>query len=177
MAMHGSRSDIFIWHRYYIPSYVDGGAARRAGLPGAVERLPVRARACAACCAARRCRSCDAGASATRSFDRSRYRIAEDFSRSLLETLPPGAHLMASDDNILFVLIYLSLVERRAARRRPDPAGRRRLRSCRRSASIPTATRSSSPTIPNWTLPALEIVPVGLVFRALRAGRAAARSR
>ena len=23
---------------------------------------------------------------------------------------------------------------------------------------------------PNWTLPALEIVPVGLVFRALRAG-------
>jgi len=29
----------------------------------------------------------------------------------LLGTLPPGAHLAASDDNILFVLIYLQLVE------------------------------------------------------------------
>ena len=22
MALHGSRADLFIWHRYYIPSYV-----------------------------------------------------------------------------------------------------------------------------------------------------------
>jgi tetratricopeptide (TPR) repeat protein len=101
--------------------------------------------------------------------DRSRYRIAEDFSRSLLATLPPGAHLMASDDNILFVLIYLTLVENV----RPDV-----------DLVMQGAGGSGAPQLrfdpegdplfmthhPNWTLPALEIVPVGLVFRALRAG-------
>ena len=102
-------------------------------------------------------------------YDRSRFRIAEDFSRSLLGTLPPGAHLMASDDNILFVLIYLSLVERV----RPDV-----------DLVMQGAGGSGTPQLrfdpegdplfithhPNWSLPALEIVPVGLVFRAIRAG-------
>ena len=78
-------------------------------------------------------------------FDRSRYRIAEEFASEVLRSLPPGAHLSASDDNILFVLIYLHLVEGL----RPDVdlilqgVGRP---TCRRCASTPTASRSSSPT-------------------------------
>ena len=44
-------------------------------------------------------------------FDRSRYRVAEDFGRKLLTSLPEGAHLSASGDNVLFPLMYLHWVE------------------------------------------------------------------
>src|SRR6185503_12548098 len=105
LALHGSRTDIFIWHRYAIPAYVMlawlagwGGALVMAALP---RRLGLVLLAVPI-------------VMLVRGFpdqDRSRYRIAEDFSRTLLQTLPPGAHLAASDDNILFVLMYLHLVE------------------------------------------------------------------
>ncbi len=163
MAMHGSRSDLFTWHRYYIPSYVVMALLAGLGCQALYERLPRLARVLPL---ALPLVMLVVGYPRN---DRSRFRIAEDFSRSLLATLPPGAHLMASDDNILFVLIYLSLVEKV----RPDV-----------DLVMQGAGGSGAPQLrfdpegdplylthhPNWTLPALEIVPVGLVFRALRAG-------
>jgi hypothetical protein len=105
VALHGSRTDIFIWHRYYIPSYLMGALLAGMGchcllehLPGRLRPLPLLVPALALLLR-------------FPEFDRSHYLIAEDFSRTLLDTLPPGAHLAAIDDNILFVLIYLHLVE------------------------------------------------------------------
>ena len=43
MALHGSRSDLFIWHRYYIPSYLCAAPAGRLGMAGAL-RPAARAR-------------------------------------------------------------------------------------------------------------------------------------
>src|SRR6185295_19821392 len=76
VAFHGSRSDIFIWHRYYIPSYAMaallaavGSDRLRAWMPRA-RLLPLAIPL--------------AGLVLNfREFDRSRYRIAEDFSRKL----------------------------------------------------------------------------------------------
>ena len=85
MAVHGSRSDLFIWHRYYIPSYVMAALLAAFGLELALRRWG---------------RRIAAGlllvplallAVGYPRFDRSRYRIAEDFSRKLLDSLPPGA--------------------------------------------------------------------------------------
>ena len=58
----------------------------------------------------------------------------------------------------------------RAPGRGPDPAGRGRRRACRRCGSIRTPIRSSSPIIPTGRSPASNVVPVGLVFQAVRAG-------
>jgi hypothetical protein len=166
MAAHGSRSDLFVWHRYYIPTYVVAALLAGLGCQVLIERLPRPARSAPLLLPL---------AMLIVGFpqnDRSRYRIADDFSRTLLHTLPPGAHLMASDDNILFVLIYLSLVERV----RPDV-----------DLVMQGAGGSGAPELhfdpegdplflthhPNWSLPALEIVPVGLAFEAVRAGRPA----
>ena len=162
VALHGSRSDIFIWHRYYIPSYAMAALLAGMGAQWLIERLP-RARLLPLALPL-------LGLVLNfREFDRSRYRIAEDFSRKLLQTIPPGAHLSASDDNILFVLIYLHLVEGV----RPDVdlvlqgVG---------SANLPPLrfNPDSEPLFfthhPNWRVAALDIVPVGLVFRVARAG-------
>jgi tetratricopeptide (TPR) repeat protein len=103
-----------------------------------------------------------------RDFDRSRYRIAESYSRTLLASLPPGAHLAASDDNILFVLIYLQLVERV----RPDVD----LILQGVGGELPPLhfEPDREPLFfthhPNWRHDALDVVPVGLVYRVARAG-------
>jgi tetratricopeptide (TPR) repeat protein len=162
VALHGSRSDIFIWHRYYIPSYAMAALLAGMGTQWLIERMP-------------RARFLPLAVPALglvlnfREFDRSRYRIAEDFSRKLLQTIPPGAHLSASDDNILFVLIYLHLVEGA----RPDVdlvlqgVG---------SANLPPLRFNPDHEAlffthhPNWRVAALDIVPVGLAFRVARAG-------
>jgi tetratricopeptide (TPR) repeat protein len=104
-----------------------------------------------------------------REFDRSRYRIADDFSRKLLATLPPGAHLSASDDNILFVLIYLKLVEGL----RPDVD--LILQGVGGAALPPLHFNPDSEGLyfthhPNWQVAQIRVVPVGLVFRVVRAG-------
>jgi tetratricopeptide (TPR) repeat protein len=103
-------------------------------------------------------------------FDRSDYRIADDFSRTLLSALPPGAHLSASDDNILFVLIYLHHVEGL----RPDVD---LILSGVGDADLP-ALRFDPDTDPlffthhpNWSLAGLRVDPVGLVFQTVREGR------
>lgn len=162
VALHGSRTDIFIWHRYQIPTYVmlawvaGWGAAlvqelpRRLGLLALLVPLVMLVRGFPA-------------------HDRSRYRIAEDFSRTLLQTLPPGAHLAASDDNILFALMYLHLVEDL----RPDVD----LILQGVSGSAPPALRFDPETDPlyfaehpNWNAPQLEVVATGLAFRVCRRG-------
>jgi tetratricopeptide (TPR) repeat protein len=164
MASHGSRSDIFIWHRYYIPSYLMAAILLAIGLDAAIRRLPARARLLLLLLPAA------ALASGWRQFDRSRYRIAEDYSRTLLATLPPGAPLAASDDNILFVLIYLRMVEGL----RPDVD--LILQGVGEAELPPLKFNPDSDPLffthhPNWDVAGLEVVPTGLVFQTQRAGR------
>lgn len=173
MASHGSRSDLFIWHRYYIPAYLSAALLAAVGLDAAFVRL--RARSLAAARVAGAVVLCMAVALVPlrwRDFDRSRYRVAEDYSRTLLASLPPGAHLAASDDNILFVLIYLQLVEGV----RPDVD----LILQGVGGELPPLRfdPDEEPLFfthhPNWRLPELAVVPVGLAFRVVRAGQDAA---
>jgi tetratricopeptide (TPR) repeat protein len=164
LALHGSRSDIFIWHRYYIPSYVMAALLAGMGCHWLVPRLPRPLRLAPLLIPA------FLFVSGWAAFDRSRYRIAEDFSLQVLRTLPPGAHLIATDDNILFVLMYLHLVEQR----RPDidlilqGVG---------DADLPPLrfNPDSDPVFfthhPNWNIAGLDIVPAGLLLRAWRADR------
>jgi tetratricopeptide (TPR) repeat protein len=164
LTIHGSRSDIFIWHRYYIPSYIMaamlaafGSHLPRPRRPGARRAPPLVIPAFLLVTGWRR-------------FDRSRYRIADEFSRAVLKSVPPGASLIATDDNILFVLIYLTLVENL----RPDV---NLILQGVGGADLPPLrfNPDTDPLFfthhPNWHLPQLEIVPVGLVFRAWRAGK------
>ena len=162
VAFHGSRSDIFIWHRYYIPSYAMAALLAGTGAQWVAEKMP-RAAVVALLLPA-------IGLFVHyREFDRSRYRIADDFSRKLLRTIPPGSHLAASDDNILFVLIYLTQVEGL----RPDVD--LVLQGVGSADLPPLRFNPDSEALffthhPNWRIAALEIVPVGLVFRVARAG-------
>ncbi len=164
LALHGSRSDLFIWHRYYIPSWAAAALLAGLGLEALRQHLPRRLPALALLLPLALL------ALGWRPFDRSRYRVAEDFSRTLLSTLPPGAHLAASDDNVLFVLIYLQLVEGL----RPDldlilqGIGGAELPPLRFD---PDADPLYFTHHPNWSFAGLEVVPVGLVFRTLHAGR------
>jgi len=163
MALHGSRSDIFLWHRYYIPSYLMAAMLAGLGCQMLLERLPRRTRFLPLAVPAL------ALVIGWSPFDRSHYRIAEDFSRTLLETLPPGAHLSATDDNILFVLIYLHFVERL----RPDVD---LILQGVGEADLPPLkfNPDTDPLFfthhPNWSIQGLEIVPVGLVFQTVRSG-------
>jgi tetratricopeptide (TPR) repeat protein len=162
LAGHGSRSDIFIWHRYYIPSYLLAAFLVAIGLDAALRRVP----------APRLWPLLLPAVSLVlgwRTFDRSRYRIAEDYSRTLLSTLPPGAPLAASDDNILFVLIYLQMVEGL----RPDVGVI--LQGVGEADMPPLKFNPDTDPLffthhPNWTVAGLDIVPTGLVFQTVRAG-------
>jgi hypothetical protein len=164
VALHGSRTDLFVWHRYFIPSYLAAAVLAGLGAEVVLERLTGFVRPAALLVPAL------ALVIGWRDFDRSRYRIAEDFSRTLLSTLAPGAHLAASDDNILFVLIYLHWVEGA----RPDVdlilegVGGAELPPLRFD---PDEDPLFFTHHPNWRVSDPEIVPVGLVFQTLRAGR------
>jgi tetratricopeptide (TPR) repeat protein len=102
-------------------------------------------------------------------YDRSRYRIAEAFGMSVLRSLPPGAHVIATDDNILFALLYLHLVEgqRPDVNLIPQGVGDTELPPLRFN---PEKEPLFFTHHPNWDLPSLDLVPVGLLFRASRAG-------
>jgi tetratricopeptide (TPR) repeat protein len=162
VALHGSRTDIFIWHRYYIPSYIMAALLAGHGCQLAAERWGRRARALILV-------PLVLLAIGWSRHDRHDYRIAEDFSRTLLASLPPGAHLSASDDNILFVLIYLHLVEGM----RPDV---NLILQGVGDAELPPLhfDPDDDPLFlthhPSWQLEGLEVVPVGLVFRTHRSG-------
>lgn len=163
VALHGSRSDLFIWHRYYIPSYAMLALLAGLGAQVLIERLP---RAVRALPLAFPVFLLVTGWTA---FDRSRYRVAEAFAEEVLRSLPPGAHLSASDDNILFTLLYLHFVEGR----RPDldfvlsGVGEADLPPLRFDPDRDPLFLTHHP---NWELPALEAVPIGSVFRIQRAG-------
>lgn len=163
VALHGSRSDIFIWHRYYVPSYWMaallagvGAAAVVAALPRAARPLPLLLVVALLVGGWPR-------------FDRSHYRIAEAFSRAVLDSLPPGATLVATDDNVLFVLLYLRWVEglRPDVHLVPQGVGGADLPPLRFDPDEESVYFTHHP---NWHLPALRIEPVGLVFRIMRAG-------
>jgi tetratricopeptide (TPR) repeat protein len=163
MALHGSRTDLFVWHRYYIPSYIMMALLAGVGCDALVARAP------------RLLRVVPLGiplfllVTGWHAHDRSRYRVAEEFGEAVLDALPPGAHLVASDDNILFSLLYMHLVEQR----RPDinlvPQGIG-------AAELPALrfNPDREPLFfthhPNWRIPSLDVVPVGLLFRASRTG-------
>jgi tetratricopeptide (TPR) repeat protein len=162
VALHGSRSDIFIWHRYYIPSYAMGALLAGLGAQALGERLP------AALGLAPLAIPVAGLALGYARFDRSRYRVADDFSRQLLQAIPPGAHLAASDDNILFTLIYLQRVEGL----RPDVD--LILQGVGQAALPPLRFEPGSNPLffthhPNWREPKLAVVPVGLAFEIVRA--------
>lgn len=172
LAVHGSRNDLFIWHRYYIPSYLMlailaalGGEAiaRRSPQAGAVVLSIVLFLLPTALFAR-----------GWREFDRSHYRIAEDYSRTLLASLPPGAHLAASDDNVLFVLLYLHLVEgvRPDIDLIPQGVGGVELAPLRFD---PARDRLFFTHHPNWSTPTVRVVARGLAFEILAAGTEAPR--
>jgi tetratricopeptide (TPR) repeat protein len=164
MASHGSRSDIFLWHRYDIPSYFMVALLTGWGASGLADVLPRRAAGLLLAAPAVLC------VTGFADFDRSRYRIGEDYSRIILSTIPPGSRLIASDDNILFVLMYLNLAEGR----RPDVD-----LILEGVGGMPLAPLAFDPDKdavfvthhPNWKMPALDMAPVGLLFRVWRAGR------
>ncbi len=163
VGLHGSRSDIFIWHRYYIPSYIMAALLAGIGCDVILQRLP------------RRLRFLPLAVPALGllvgwpDFDRSRYRIAEDYSSKLLRTLPPDASLAATDDNVLFPLMYLHWVEEA----RPDV---NLILQGVGDADLPPLrfNPDEDPVFfthhPNWQIQGLDMVPVGLVFRAVRSG-------
>ncbi len=163
LAIHGSRSDIFIWHRYYIPSYLMAALLAALGFQALWERLSGRMKMLPLVL------PLIGLGIGWKSFDRSRYRIAEDFSRTLFSTLAPGAHLSATDDNILFVLMYLHLVEGA----RPDV--NLILQGVDQDLPPLRFNPDREPLFfthhPNWNVPTLEIVPVGLTFQTIRAGQ------
>jgi tetratricopeptide (TPR) repeat protein len=163
MALHGSRSDLFIWHRYYIPSYLSLALLAAWGSQTIAERLRPALTLLALL------PPLALAVSGWRANDRSRYRIAEDYSRTLLATLPPGAQIIASDDNILFVLMYLNLGEKL----RPDVNVI--LEGIGGNLPPLSFNPDNDPIFlthhPNWRIAELEAVPVGLAFRAWRTGR------
>ena len=163
LAAHGSRTDIFIWHRYYIPSYFMASLFAAAGAQVLVSRLGRRTGAIVLIVPAA------LAVAGWRAHDRSRFRIGEDYARQVLSELPPGAHLIAEDDNILFGLMYLNLAEGV----RPDVdlilqgVGGEKLLPLRFD---PDKDPLYFTHHPNWNIPSLEIVPLGVVFKAARAG-------
>jgi len=163
VALHGSRADIFIWHRYYIPSYAIGALFVGAAVEAAFTLLPRQARWAVLAL------PLSLLVTGWRSHDRSQYEIADAYARTVLLAVPPGAHLAATDDNILFSLIYVTMVEKQ----RPDV---HLIMQGVGAADLPPlhfdaqAERLFFTHHPNWNLPGLEIVPVGLVFEARRPG-------
>ena len=121
LAAHGcSRSDLFIWHRYYIPSYTLAALVAGIGCEVLVGRSAARSSRDAA---ARR-----AGAGAARAergtSTASRYRLAEDFSGGRPRHAAAGRAPRARPTTTCSSRsCTLHLGRASAARRRPDPAG------------------------------------------------------
>src|SRR5262245_13787995 len=164
MAAHVSRSDLFVWHRYYVPSYAMAALLAGCGYDVVLDALPPRARLVPLAIPALLL------STGWRAADRSRYHIADAYSRAVLQSLPPGATLIATDDNILFVLIYLTMVEGL----RPDVhlvlqgVGAADLPALRFNPDVDPLYFTHHP---NWNRTDLDIVPIGLVFQARRAGQ------
>lgn len=163
LVLHGSRTDLFMWHRYYIPSYVAASLLAAFGCDALCRRLPRRVRF------APLVLPLVGLFSGFGDFDRSRYRVAEDFGRKLLSSLPEGAYLSASGDNVLFPLMYLHDVEDV----RPDV--HLILQGVLDADRPPLSFRPDEDALyfthhPNWRVAGLVVVPAGLAFRVVGTG-------
>jgi len=166
MALHGCREDLFIWHRYYIPSYFMIALLAGTGLSWLETEMLRGQRTIFAFCLLPALMLF----LGWRQFDRSGYRIADDFGRTLLDSLPPNADLCSADDNVLFILMYLHVVEGV----RPDV--NLIMQGAGESFSPPANLGPTTPPLflthhPNWDVPSIEVFPVGLLFQALPAGQ------
>ena len=164
LVLHGSRADLFIWHRYYIPSYIMAALLAALGCDELCRRLPRGLRL------APLVLTLTGLVSGFGHFDRSHYRVADDFGRKLLSSLPENAHLAASGDNVLFPLMYLHYVENV----RPDV--HLILQGVADVDRPPLSFRPDEDALyfthhPNWSVAGLEIVPAGLAFRVAGARR------
>jgi tetratricopeptide (TPR) repeat protein len=164
LARHGSRLDIFVWHRYYIPSYLAVAFLAAAGLDALRARVPRAATTALAI-------AIPAVLLATgwHDADRSRHRFAEDFGQQVLDSLPPGAKLLTRDDNVLFVQLYLRHVEKL----RSDVELVAEGVDQRKPALMfhPDEDAVFFTHWPNWQVEGLEYVPRGVVIQAIAAGR------
>ena len=162
LAIHGSYYDIFVWHRYYIPGYAMVAILAAFGLEAVASRFDRRAVPLALLPVV------VMFAVGYPRHDLSRYRVAEDYASKLLASLPPGAKLFATDDNILFILLYMRYVDGV----RPD------IELVLQGVDQDKPDFSFNPDYdpvffahdPLWDVTGLEVVPVGLAYRAFREG-------
>ncbi len=163
LAGHGSRADLFVWHRYYIPTYVALGLLAGLGAAYLLHRgsrwwrpvlllLPI-----------------PLIVAGWNRFDRHDYRFVEDFTRSLLATVPEGARLSAGDDVVLFALLYHHL----ALGERPDLElileGGGSARPVRLAWNLEDEPIFfTHPTGPDT--PGVELLPVGLLWVTVEPG-------
>jgi tetratricopeptide (TPR) repeat protein len=165
MAMHGGPRDLFLWHRYYIPSYVMAALLVGMGVDLLVARLPRWLRVLPLLI------PLALAVAGWQRFDRSDYRIADDYARKLLVGLPDSSILSAADDNVLFPILYLQLVEGL----RPDV--RVVVHGSVPVPPSPTFDPEEQPFFfthpPSLHHPEFEAVPSGLVFRVWRRGKVA----
>jgi tetratricopeptide (TPR) repeat protein len=164
VARHGSYYDIFVWHRYYIPAYAMVALLAASGLD-TVRQMGLRNRA--GLFLAIPIVMLVTGWAPN---DRSRHRYAEDFSRLVLDSPPPGARLLTNDDNVLFVLLYLKYVERL----RPDVELIAEGVDQRKPDLFfdPDNDAVFFTHFPDWRVDGLAFAPRGVVVQATREGRA-----
>ncbi len=162
MMLHGSRSDLFVWHRYYIPSYLvaalfvgRGAEALTRRAPRALRLLPLLLPALLF-------------AAGWARFDRRDDRIADTVAGAILDQVPPGGVLLAADDSVLYPLLYLTLVDGHRTDVRVGLLD---------SVALPAAADfdpQATPVVfthpPDLADDALVAVPVGLTFRLWKRG-------
>lgn len=107
MILHASRSDIFYWPRYIIPSFLSIVIWTGLGFDAVIKQvssirsLPFIALVLPV-------------ALAVINFhenDRSQHRLAEEFNMHILNDLPDNSALMAQGDNVLFPITYFHHVK------------------------------------------------------------------
>jgi tetratricopeptide (TPR) repeat protein len=163
MALHGSWSDIFQWRRYMISGYVVLTLALAWALASLTGRLPSRG-------PLRWVAALLLPALLLVSFwrvnDRSRHTFALDYAAIVLSTLPRNAVLIAQDDNVLFPLIYVQLVERW----RPDV--KLVMQGVQQLSKMKIDLERKPVYFTHWNnlkSPDVRLVPEGVVYHLIRA--------
>ena len=165
MMMHGSWSDIFLWRRYMISGYVVLILASAWALSFAAERIRSRP----ARWAGMLLLPALLLLSYWRANDRSRHAFALDYAANVLRTLPRNAVLIAQDDNVLFPLIYVQLVERW----RPDV--KLVMQGVEELSTMPIDLERKPVFFTHWNNPKnneVRLVPEGVVYHLIRADAA-----
>jgi len=107
VILHGNRFDIFITHRYYLPTYLVFSVLGGVGLAHLQRRIPLRGPAAVLVLALPLASVLVHGSRV----DRSEHRIGDAFNRALLGSLPEESVLVADQDNVFFNLVVLRRVE------------------------------------------------------------------